>query len=142
MTKIKPEIKHPGLLIIRDGWGVSDKLKGNAVKLADPQCYKRLLNQYFWTHLEPGGEAVGLPEGQMGNSEVGHMNIGSGRTVYQDLPRINRDLETAIQQRFNIGGYLADGIFPNATKEMEKYLLDFKSEFESLASEYFKKIQD
>ncbi len=94
MSITKENINHPGLLIIRDGWGVSDKLKGNAVKLADPQCYKRLLNQYFWTNLEPGGEAVGLPEGQMGNSEVGHMNIGSGRTVYQDLPRINRDLET------------------------------------------------
>ena len=94
MSHTKAETKHPGLLIIRDGWGVSDKLRGNAVKLADPQCYKRLLNQCFWTNLEPGGEAVGLPEGQMGNSEVGHMNIGSGRTVYQDLPRINRDLET------------------------------------------------
>ncbi len=93
MSQTKVLVKHPGLLIIRDGWGVSDKLKGNAVKLADPQCYKRLLNQHYWTNLEPGGEAVGLPEGQMGNSEVGHMNIGSGRTVYQDLPRINRDLE-------------------------------------------------
>ena len=71
MRITKENINHPGLLIIRDGWGVSDKLKGNAVKLADPQCYKRLLNQYFWNNLEPGGEAVGLPDGQMGNSEVG-----------------------------------------------------------------------
>lgn len=84
--------RHPGLLIIRDGWGVSDKLKGNAVKLASPPNYRRLLQDGIWTTLEPGGEAVGLPDGQMGNSEVGHMNIGGGRVVYQDLPQINKDL--------------------------------------------------
>tara|TARA_Y100000589_G_scaffold330348_1_gene379716 strand:+ start:2406 stop:3947 length:1542 start_codon:yes stop_codon:yes gene_type:complete len=94
MSHNKSIAKHPGLLIIRDGWGISDKLRGNAVKLAEPKCYSQLLNQYDWTSLEPCGEAVGLPQGQMGNSEVGHLNIGSGRVVYQDLPRINRDLET------------------------------------------------
>ena len=84
--------RHPGLLIIRDGWGVSEKLKGNAVKLASPPGYQKLLEECIWTTLEPGGEAVGLPDGQMGNSEVGHMNIGGGRVVYQDLPQINKDL--------------------------------------------------
>tara|TARA_B100000674_G_scaffold36491_1_gene25551 strand:+ start:781 stop:2322 length:1542 start_codon:yes stop_codon:yes gene_type:complete len=111
MSQTKPVIKHPGLLIIRDGWGISDKLRGNAVKLADPKCYKRLLNQNYWTSLEPGGEAVGLPEGQMGNSEVGHMNIGSGRTVYQDLPRINRDLETGeFEKQQNMAAFLKQSI--------------------------------
>ena len=67
------------LLIIRDGWGISALKEGNAVYLAKPPCYYQLLRDYPSTTLEPGGEAVGLPHGQMGNSEVGHMNIEIGR---------------------------------------------------------------
>jgi len=81
------------LLIIRDGWGVNDSSEGNAVQIAKPQCYQRLLETSERTTLEPGGEAVGLPPGQMGNSEVGHMNIGAGRVVYQDLPKITKSFE-------------------------------------------------
>lgn len=83
------------LLIIRDGWGISSLQKGNAVHLAKPPCYYRLLREFPCTTLEPGGEAVGLPSGQMGNSEVGHMNIGAGRIIYQDLPRINLDFQNS-----------------------------------------------
>lgn len=82
------------LLIIRDGWGISSSTKGNAVYLAKPPCYQQLLTKFPYTTLEPGGEAVGLPHGQMGNSEVGHMNIGAGRVIYQDLPRINKDFKS------------------------------------------------
>ncbi|MBW7876959.1 MAG: 2,3-bisphosphoglycerate-independent phosphoglycerate mutase [Candidatus Cloacimonetes bacterium] len=79
-------------LIIRDGWGVNGEHENNAVWLAKPEHYNHLINTCSRSLLEPGGEAVGLPEGQMGNSEVGHMNIGSGRVIYQDLVRISKDL--------------------------------------------------
>lgn len=78
------------LLIIRDGWGINENPRGNAISIAQPQCYYDLLQKYPRSILEAGGEFVGLPLNQMGNSEVGHMNIGSGRVVYQDLLRINR----------------------------------------------------
>ncbi len=81
------------LLIIRDGWGIGIPGQGNAVHLASPAGYNSLLTKFPTTLLEPGGEAVGLPVGQMGNSEVGHMNIGGGRVVYQDLPRISKDFK-------------------------------------------------
>ncbi len=80
----------PLLLIILDGWGVNPRREGNAIALADPPFYKHLLAAYPNTTLSASGEDVGLPTGQMGNSEVGHMNIGAGRIVYQDLTRINK----------------------------------------------------
>src|SRR5437868_7008578 len=85
----------PLILIIRDGWGqnphpVEQKEKdGNAVLLANTPVQNRLDSEYPHTLLTTSGEAVGLPEGQMGNSEVGHLNIGAGRIVYQDFTRIN-----------------------------------------------------
>ncbi|MCO4783178.1 MAG: 2,3-bisphosphoglycerate-independent phosphoglycerate mutase [Candidatus Cloacimonetes bacterium] len=78
------------LLIIRDGWGINENPRGNAVSIAQPKCYYDLIKKYPRSILQAGGEHVGLPLNQMGNSEVGHMNIGSGRVVYQDLLRINR----------------------------------------------------
>jgi 2,3-bisphosphoglycerate-independent phosphoglycerate mutase len=78
------------LLMILDGWGLRDSRKANAVELADTPNLKRLKNIYPHTQLRCSGEAVGLPDGVMGNSEVGHMNIGAGRVVYQDLVRINK----------------------------------------------------
>ncbi len=78
------------LLMILDGWGIRASRKANAVELADLPNLKRLQNSYPHTRLLCSGEAVGLPEGVMGNSEVGHMNIGAGRVVYQDLVRINK----------------------------------------------------
>ncbi len=78
------------LLMILDGWGLRDSRKANAVELAYTPNLKRLKNSYPHTRLRCSGEAVGLPDGVMGNSEVGHMNIGAGRVVYQDLVRINK----------------------------------------------------
>ncbi|HSO66852.1 MAG TPA: 2,3-bisphosphoglycerate-independent phosphoglycerate mutase, partial [Desulfatirhabdiaceae bacterium] len=77
------------VLMILDGWGIRDSREANAVKLAKTPNLDRLTDQYPSTRLWCFGEAVGLPEGIMGNSEVGHMNIGAGRVVYQDLVRIN-----------------------------------------------------
>jgi 2,3-bisphosphoglycerate-independent phosphoglycerate mutase len=82
----------PVLLAILDGWGCGAPTAGNAIHLARTPNMDGWLSQYPHTTLVAHGEAVGLPSGQMGNSEVGHLNIGAGRIVYQDLTRINRDL--------------------------------------------------
>ena len=86
--------EKPVTLIILDGYGMSDKKGGNAPALAETPYLDSLFNDYKWTALKADGLSVGLPEGQMGNSEVGHMNIGAGRIVYQELTRIDRDIET------------------------------------------------
>jgi 2,3-bisphosphoglycerate-independent phosphoglycerate mutase len=83
------ELKLPAALIILDGYGLSDRTEGNAIALADTPNLDALFATRPWTPLECAGLAVGLPEGQMGNSEVGHLNIGAGRVVYQELTRIN-----------------------------------------------------
>ncbi|MGV2788245.1 2,3-bisphosphoglycerate-independent phosphoglycerate mutase, partial [Clostridium perfringens] len=75
-----------------DGFGLRNTEVGNAVAQANKPNYDRYLKQYPNTPLTAGGEAVGLPEGQMGNSEVGHLNIGAGRIVYQDLTRITKSI--------------------------------------------------
>ncbi|HHU68809.1 MAG TPA: 2,3-bisphosphoglycerate-independent phosphoglycerate mutase, partial [Thermoanaerobacterales bacterium] len=80
-------------LIILDGWGISNCKKYNAIEQANIQNFRRLLEIYPNTALRANGLDVGLPEGQMGNSEVGHLNIGAGRIVYQDLTRITRDIQ-------------------------------------------------
>ncbi|MBH5320883.1 2,3-bisphosphoglycerate-independent phosphoglycerate mutase [Paenibacillus sp. GSMTC-2017] len=84
--------RKPVALIIMDGFGLRDDVTGNAVAQANKPNYDRYLKQYPNTTLVACGEAVGLPEGQMGNSEVGHLNIGAGRTVYQDLTRISKSI--------------------------------------------------
>ncbi|MFD1607868.1 2,3-bisphosphoglycerate-independent phosphoglycerate mutase [Oceanobacillus luteolus] len=76
-------------LIILDGFALRDETKGNAVKLAHTPNFDRYWNNYPHNRLTASGEAVGLPDGQMGNSEVGHLNIGAGRIVYQSLTRVN-----------------------------------------------------
>lgn len=80
----------PACLIIMDGFGLADATPGNAISQANTPHLDRLFAQCSTTKLEASGEAVGLPMGQMGNSEVGHLNIGAGRVVYQELTRINR----------------------------------------------------
>ena len=80
----------PVVLCILDGWGQRDQREDNAIALAKVPNWRRFLTRYPHSLLETSGLAVGLPEGQMGNSEVGHMNIGSGRVVMQDLPRIDQ----------------------------------------------------
>lgn len=80
--------------MILDGWGISPDEEGNAIAQANKPCYDRLMAQYPHAVLETSGEEVGLPQGQMGNSEVGHLNIGAGRVVYQELTRINKAIRT------------------------------------------------
>ena len=80
----------PACLVIMDGYGLAEPGPGNAISLARTPNLDRLFATCPHTRLEASGEAVGLPEGQMGNSEVGHLNIGAGRVVYQELTRINR----------------------------------------------------
>ncbi len=82
----------PVALIILDGFGLRDESYGNAVAQASKPNYERYWNTYPHTTLTASGEAVGLPDGQMGNSEVGHLNIGAGRIVYQDLTRITKSV--------------------------------------------------
>lgn len=79
-------------LIILDGWGIGDKSKSDAVYNASTPYMDHLMNSYPNATLLTSGENVGLPDGQMGNSEVGHMNIGAGRIVYQELTRINKSI--------------------------------------------------
>jgi 2,3-bisphosphoglycerate-independent phosphoglycerate mutase len=80
-------------LVILDGWGCAPPGPGNAVELAETPVFDRLWSTYPHSTLKASGEAVGLPPGQMGNSEVGHLTIGSGRVPFQDLVRINRAIE-------------------------------------------------
>jgi 2,3-bisphosphoglycerate-independent phosphoglycerate mutase len=82
----------PLVLIILDGWGLRAERDHNAVTLANPTTYYDLLARYPSGTLDASGEAVGLPAGQMGNSEVGHTNLGAGRVVYQDLTRIDKSI--------------------------------------------------
>ena len=79
-------------LIILDGWGIGDKSKSDAIYNANTPVMDRLLANYPSATLLTSGEDVGLPDGQMGNSEVGHLNIGAGRIVYQELTRINKSI--------------------------------------------------
>jgi 2,3-bisphosphoglycerate-independent phosphoglycerate mutase len=81
---------HKVLLVVLDGWGLRKEREANAILLAGTPRIDALTAKFPHTRLETSGLAVGLPEGQMGNSEVGHTNIGAGRIVYQDLVRINR----------------------------------------------------
>lgn len=80
-------------LIILDGWGYGDKTKADAITQANTPIMDELLRNYPNAQLQACGEHVGLPEGQMGNSEVGHLNIGAGRIVYQELTRINKAIK-------------------------------------------------
>ncbi len=80
-------------LVILDGWGCAPAGPGNAVALADTPVFDRLWRDFPHTTIAASGEAAGLPPGQMGNSEVGHLTIGAGRRLYQDLMRVNKSIE-------------------------------------------------
>ena len=84
--------RKPLILMILDGWGYRVESDNNAIALASTPCWDRLWANDPHTLIETSGESVGLPQGQMGNSEVGHMNIGAGRTVYQDFTRIAQSI--------------------------------------------------
>src|SRR5260221_5436013 len=84
---------RPLVLIILDGWGYAPPSKANAISLARKPNYDRLLTEYPNTLIHTSGRFVGLPQGQMGNSEVGHLNIGAGRIVYMDITKIDLMIE-------------------------------------------------
>jgi len=86
--------RRPVALVIMDGWGLREDTRYNAVAMARTPTYDRLLKSFPWTRLITSGEEVGLPAGQMGNSEVGHLNLGAGRIVYQELLRIGRSIDS------------------------------------------------
>ncbi len=86
-------VRRPVVLVVLDGWGVAPPGPDNAVSLAHTPVFDRLTAEYPHGVLEASGPAVGLPPGQMGNSEVGHLNIGAGRVVYQDLTRITKAID-------------------------------------------------
>ena len=85
--------KKPTVLMILDGYGLNDKKEGNAVYMAKTPVMDKLMAEYPFVKGNASGLAVGLPDGQMGNSEVGHMNMGAGRIVYQELTRITKEIQ-------------------------------------------------
>ncbi|MFP1649666.1 2,3-bisphosphoglycerate-independent phosphoglycerate mutase, partial [Enterococcus mundtii] len=118
--------KKPVALIILDGFAFRDETFGNAVAQANKPNFDRYWHQFPHATLTAAGEAVGLPEGQMGNSEVGHLNIGAGRIVYQSLTRLNKSIRDgdfftnqafldavahvkAHQSKLHVMGLLSDG---------------------------------
>ena len=106
------DLKKPVVLIIMDGFGIEKASNGNAVTLAKTPNYQRLIKEYPNKTLKASGMAVGLPEGQMGNSEVGHLNIGGGRIVYQSLTRIHKAIED--------GTFFENVAYQNAFKHVNK----------------------
>ena len=108
---------RPVCLIIMDGYGLAAPSATNAVSLAKKPNLDRIFSEYDTKELDASGEAVGLPEGQMGNSEVGHMNIGAGRIVWQSLSRINNSIKTG---EFNSNPAINNAI-DNALKNNKKF---------------------
>jgi 2,3-bisphosphoglycerate-independent phosphoglycerate mutase len=105
-------LTHPLALIVLDGWGCSAEARGNAIASAQTLNFNHLMESFPHTTLTASGEAVGLPEGQMGNSEVGHLNIGAGRVVYQDITRISRAIRT--------GEFFTNQVLLQAMQEAKK----------------------
>ncbi len=108
---------RPVCLIIMDGYGLAEASSTNAVSLAKKPNLDRIFSEFDTKQLDASGEAVGLPEGQMGNSEVGHMNIGAGRIVWQSLSRINNSIKTG---EFNNNPAINNAI-DNALKNNKKF---------------------
>ena len=90
---MKTALKTPTVLIVLDGFGYSEATEGNAIAAARTPNWDRYWQEAPHTLISGSGADVGLPDGQMGNSEVGHMNLGAGRVIYQDFTRINRAIE-------------------------------------------------
>jgi 2,3-bisphosphoglycerate-independent phosphoglycerate mutase len=104
---------NPLVLIILDGFGLSEEKEGNAIALAKKPYIDKLFSEYPNTIVRTSGEAVGLPEGQMGNSEVGHLNLGAGRIVYQDYSRINKAIDD--------GSFFSNEILQRAISHVKEY---------------------
>ena len=102
----------PMVLIILDGWGYRENSQYNPIKSAATPTFDNLYAHYPWTLLAASGRAVGLPEGQIGNSEVGHLHMGAGRPVPQDLTRIN--------DVFADGSFQQNPVFLDAIEQAKK----------------------
>ena len=102
--------KKPTVLMILDGFGLNEKTEGNAVALAATPVIDGLMRDYPFVKGNASGLAVGLPDGQMGNSEVGHLNMGAGRIVYQELTRISKEIEDGIFFKNTVVGRRFSGI--------------------------------
>src|SRR3989344_220837 len=93
---------RPAMLVIMDGWGVRKSKNKNAIAAANTPTLDLLKRSALYTELLASGEAVGLPKGIMGNSEVGHIHIGAGKIKYQDLVRVNEEIESGKFFRNNV----------------------------------------
>ena len=91
--------KKPVVLMVLDGYGLNDRTEGNAIAMANTPVMDKLMKECPFQKGYASGLAVGLPDGQMGNSEVGHMNIGAGRIIYQDLTRITKDMVHSLRTK-------------------------------------------
>src|ERR1700681_3089070 len=114
----------PLVLIILDGWGYRAETKANAIALARKPVYDRLLREYPNTLIQTSGASVGLRQGQMGNSEVGHLNIGAGRVVHMDSTRIELMIQNGDLFRHPV---LLGGMKNARTNGRQHHLLRFVS---------------
>ena len=113
MDNEENKVKNTTMLMILDGFGYNEKTEGNAIALANTPNIDQLMKKYPTIKIKASGLAVGLPEGQMGNSEVGHTNIGAGRIVYQELTEITKSIED--------GDFFSNQVFINAIENCRKY---------------------
>ena len=144
-TEERPATRKKVVLTILDGWGIRAQKDGNAIAAAATPNFEKLVREYPSTRLKASGEAVGLPEGQMGNSEVGHLNMGAGRVVYQEFTRISKAIREGdffenpvLQEAFSTArkkgvslhlmGLLSDGGVHSHIKHLFA-LLDMAQEF-------------
>jgi 2,3-bisphosphoglycerate-independent phosphoglycerate mutase len=119
IEKARPINSHkPLVLIILDGWGHCDQVEHNAIAAAHAPFWQHLWKTYPHTLAEASGPAVGLPEGQMGNSEVGHLHMGTGRLVQQDLTRINNDIASGAFHKNPVLTDAMDHLCPSNLKEL------------------------
>lgn len=118
-------MKPQAVLMILDGFGYREETFGNAIKKADMSYYQKLWKTYPHTTLGASGFSVGLPEGQMGNSEVGHLNIGAGRVVYQTYTKIDRAIETG---EFDKNPALMDAIASAVKNQSSLHLIGLFSD--------------
>ncbi len=117
MSIKRNNIPKPVVLIVLDGWGVSQPYAGNAISRARTLAIDNIISKYPTMTIRASGEAVGLPWGESGNSEVGHLNLGLGRILYQDLPRINKYIN---DKEFN-----SNTVFQSAIKHAKRYNSQF-----------------
>ena len=113
------------MLIILDGWGLSENFENNAIALAATPVIDEIFEKNSWTRIKTSGLSVGLPEGQMGNSEVGHLNLGAGRIVNQDIVRINSSIK---ENSLDLNPVLSDAFHEVADSDSSLHLIGLVSD--------------